>query len=174
MDCDLFTLFFAPYLPLPQRLLLFNTYTTHSQTAFAFHHPLSRCPVSSRLQPLYCKGHKTRERARARERERERGREARESEREQQLIPSPPVSSSERAQYSAIIDDILASGDLQTISAKQIRKGLQARLEVDVSDKKVISPRRRAASLLSAITESSAAWDLGLIEGENSKRYRIS
>jgi len=43
----------------------------------------------------------------------------------------------ERAQYSAIIDDILASGDLNTISAKQIRKGLQAVLKIDIADKKV-------------------------------------
>jgi len=43
---------------------------------------------------------------------------------------------SEKAQYSAIIDDILASGDLQTISAKQIVKSLQAKLDVDISDKK--------------------------------------
>ncbi len=43
----------------------------------------------------------------------------------------------ERAQYSALIDNILASSDLQTISAKQIRKQLQAALDVDISDKKV-------------------------------------
>lgn len=43
---------------------------------------------------------------------------------------------SERAQYSAIIDGILATSDLQTISAKQIRKGLQAKLEIDISFKK--------------------------------------
>lgn len=42
----------------------------------------------------------------------------------------------ERAQYSAIIDGILASSDLQTISSKQIRKSLQAALQQDVSEKK--------------------------------------
>jgi upstream activation factor subunit UAF30 len=47
------------------------------------------------------------------------------------------VLPSERAQYSAIIDDILAEGDLNTISAKQIRRGLQARLGIDISEKKV-------------------------------------
>lgn len=47
------------------------------------------------------------------------------------------VLPAERAQYSAIIDGILATGDLQTISAKQIRKGLAAQLDLDLSDKKV-------------------------------------
>ncbi|KAL3418005.1 E3 ubiquitin-protein ligase hel2 [Phlyctema vagabunda] len=43
---------------------------------------------------------------------------------------------SERAQYAAIIDGILEKGDLTTISAKQIRKGLQEALEKDISDQK--------------------------------------
>lgn len=47
------------------------------------------------------------------------------------------VLPAERAQYSAIIDDILATGDLTTISAKTIRKGLAAKLDIDISDKKV-------------------------------------
>jgi upstream activation factor subunit UAF30 len=51
-----------------------------------------------------------------------------------------PLLPAEHAQYSAIIDGILASGDLETISAKQIRKGLQAKLEIDISDKKVCLP----------------------------------
>jgi hypothetical protein len=51
-----------------------------------------------------------------------------------------PLLPAERAQYSAIIDGILASGDLQTISAKQIRKGLEAKLDIDISDKKVCLP----------------------------------
>lgn len=42
----------------------------------------------------------------------------------------------EHAQYSAIIDGILASSDLQTISSKQIRKSLQQELQHDISDKK--------------------------------------
>ncbi|RDL40077.1 Uncharacterized protein BP5553_00056 [Venustampulla echinocandica] len=46
------------------------------------------------------------------------------------------VLPAEKAQYSAIIDGILASSDLQTISAKQIRKGLAAQLDIDLSDKK--------------------------------------
>jgi hypothetical protein len=47
------------------------------------------------------------------------------------------VLPSERAQYSAIIDGILANSDLNTISARRIRGELEARLGVDVSDKKV-------------------------------------
>jgi hypothetical protein len=49
----------------------------------------------------------------------------------------PTVLPSERAQFSALIDGILAEGDLSTISAKQIRKGLQAKLTFDISSKKV-------------------------------------
>ncbi|KAF4637680.1 hypothetical protein G7Y89_g409 [Cudoniella acicularis] len=49
---------------------------------------------------------------------------------------SLPLLPAERAQYSAIIDNILATGDLQTISAKQIRKGLAEQIGVDLSDKK--------------------------------------
>ena len=47
------------------------------------------------------------------------------------------VLPAERAQYSAIIDGILAEGDLSTISAKAIMKGLAAALDTDISDKKV-------------------------------------
>lgn len=43
------------------------------------------------------------------------------------------------ASYSAIIDSILASSDLNTISAKRIRKGLQERIEYDISHQKVHS-----------------------------------
>lgn len=62
------------------------------------------------------------------------------------LVPAPFLSApadnfavlpSERAQYSAIIDGILASSDLNTISAKSIRKGLAAKLDIDITDKKV-------------------------------------
>ena len=47
------------------------------------------------------------------------------------------VLPSERAQYSAIIDKILANSDLNTISAKRIRVDLEAELGVDLSEKKV-------------------------------------
>ncbi|TVY43488.1 hypothetical protein LOCC1_G003791 [Lachnellula occidentalis] len=42
----------------------------------------------------------------------------------------------ERAQYAAIIDDILASADLQTVSAKQVRTIMAARLGVDLERQK--------------------------------------
>ncbi|RFU25530.1 hypothetical protein B7463_g10813, partial [Scytalidium lignicola] len=42
----------------------------------------------------------------------------------------------ETTQYSGIIDGILATADLNTISAKQIRKGLQAALDHDIAEQK--------------------------------------
>merc|ERR1711964_652299 len=42
----------------------------------------------------------------------------------------------ETAQYTAIIDSILRKSNIETISAKQIRKQLQAALDQDISDKK--------------------------------------
>ncbi|TVY17964.1 Upstream activation factor subunit spp27 [Lachnellula arida] len=47
-----------------------------------------------------------------------------------------PLLPAERAQYAATIDGILASADLQTISSKQIRRGLVAKFGVDLGDKK--------------------------------------
>jgi len=47
------------------------------------------------------------------------------------------VLPSERAQFSAIIDTILANSDLSTITAKQIRKQLQSKVIGDISEKKV-------------------------------------
>jgi hypothetical protein len=41
------------------------------------------------------------------------------------------------AQYTSIIDNILATSDLNTISAKRIRKGLQEALHQDISQQKV-------------------------------------
>jgi hypothetical protein len=41
------------------------------------------------------------------------------------------------ASYAAIIDNILAVSDLNTISAKRIRKGLQERLDYDIAHQKV-------------------------------------
>ncbi|KAI9640902.1 hypothetical protein NHQ30_010743 [Ciborinia camelliae] len=46
------------------------------------------------------------------------------------------VSSEENSKYSIIIDRILKEGDLSTISAKQIRKDLQAELGFDLSHQK--------------------------------------
>jgi hypothetical protein len=47
------------------------------------------------------------------------------------------VSNEARASYTIIIDDILRAADLTTISAKSIRKGLQARVEKDLTPLKV-------------------------------------
>ena len=47
-----------------------------------------------------------------------------------------------QASYSVIIDSILEKSDLNTISAKRIRKGLQDRVGHDISDQKVRDPSR--------------------------------
>ncbi|RMZ92627.1 hypothetical protein DV736_g130, partial [Chaetothyriales sp. CBS 134916] len=41
-----------------------------------------------------------------------------------------------RAKYIAIVDDILADADLTTISAKAVRKGIQAKVEFDITPHK--------------------------------------
>ena len=41
------------------------------------------------------------------------------------------------ASYAAIIDAILATSDLNTVSEKRIRKGLQASVEYDITPQKV-------------------------------------
>lgn len=46
------------------------------------------------------------------------------------------VPPEQEASYSAIIDEILASSDLNTISAKRIRKGLQEKVSYDISHQK--------------------------------------
>lgn len=55
--------------------------------------------------------------------------------------PSPPTMSGALSRdvaekYSTIIDEILENADLNTISAKRIRKGLQERLDHDISGEK--------------------------------------
>ena len=50
---------------------------------------------------------------------------------------SPPVPAEQRASYAAIIDEILANADLETISAKRIRNGLQERVDYDLTPQKV-------------------------------------
>jgi hypothetical protein len=47
------------------------------------------------------------------------------------------VLPSETAQFSAIIDGILAHSDLDTVSAKAIRKELAAKLDLNLDDKRV-------------------------------------
>jgi hypothetical protein len=55
----------------------------------------------------------------------------------QQLTISSAVAPEVEASYSVIIDVILQSSDLNTISAKAIRKGLQAKVDHDISGQKV-------------------------------------
>jgi hypothetical protein len=50
---------------------------------------------------------------------------------------SPSVPAEQRASYAAIIDEILANADLETISAKRIRNGLQERVDYDLTPQKV-------------------------------------
>lgn len=51
-----------------------------------------------------------------------------------------------QAAYSVIIDQILADSDLNTISAKRIRKGLQEQLDHDISGEKVLIAYRSNCS----------------------------
>ncbi|KAK3691691.1 hypothetical protein LTR37_018484 [Vermiconidia calcicola] len=52
----------------------------------------------------------------------------------------------QHASYSAIIDDILASSDLNTISAKRIRKGLQEQVDYDIRPQKACLAQARCQS----------------------------
>lgn len=47
------------------------------------------------------------------------------------------LSSKQISQYSVIIDRIIATGDLETITTKQIRNGLQAEVEKDLNEYKI-------------------------------------
>ncbi|CAA9962349.1 hypothetical protein CFE70_005764 [Pyrenophora teres f. teres 0-1] len=51
-------------------------------------------------------------------------------------MAAEPLSTDVVATYSAIIDEILRASDINTISAKRIRKGLQERVEHDLSQQK--------------------------------------
>ena len=48
-----------------------------------------------------------------------------------------PVSPEAEASFIPIIDSILAASDLETISEKRIRKGLQAAVDYDITPQKV-------------------------------------
>lgn len=50
---------------------------------------------------------------------------------------TPPVSTETRDRYTGIIDSILAKSDLNTISEKRIRKGLQEVVGHDLTPQKV-------------------------------------
>ncbi|AEO60084.1 hypothetical protein MYCTH_2308924 [Thermothelomyces thermophilus ATCC 42464] len=49
---------------------------------------------------------------------------------------SAPLTDDERATYTRIIDDILASADLETVTRKKIRQGLEEAVGKDLSDQK--------------------------------------
>lgn len=49
------------------------------------------------------------------------------------------VSSEQISKYTTTIDRIIANGDLETISTKQIRNGLQMAVDEDLSEYKVHS-----------------------------------
>ncbi|KAL2268255.1 hypothetical protein VTJ83DRAFT_3101 [Remersonia thermophila] len=49
---------------------------------------------------------------------------------------SAPLSDEEKATYTRIIDDILATSDLETVTRKKIRQGLEAAIDKDLSDQK--------------------------------------
>ncbi|KAK3321931.1 hypothetical protein B0H66DRAFT_574363 [Apodospora peruviana] len=48
-----------------------------------------------------------------------------------------PLSAEEKANYTSIIDGILAAADLQTVTRKKIRQGLEAAIDKDLSDQKI-------------------------------------
>ena len=54
------------------------------------------------------------------------------------LTTETAVPAEQRASYAAIIDEILATADLETISAKRIRIGLQERVDYDLGSQKVL------------------------------------
>ena len=49
----------------------------------------------------------------------------------------PPVSHERRATYKSIIDSIQAKSDLQTVSEKRVRKGLEDAVGYDLTPQKV-------------------------------------
>jgi hypothetical protein len=65
------------------------------------------------------------------------------------------VTPEEEAQYTPIIDDILANADLATISAKAIRKGIQTRVDHDISAKKVRAYAHQASQAMLTIDKET-------------------
>jgi upstream activation factor subunit UAF30 len=51
------------------------------------------------------------------------------------------VTDEERASYTRIIDGILADADLETVTRKKIRQGLEEAIDKDLSDQKVCARR---------------------------------
>jgi upstream activation factor subunit UAF30 len=50
------------------------------------------------------------------------------------------VTAEEKSHYTRIIDGILSAADLQTVTRKKIRQGLEAAIDKDLSDQKVCLP----------------------------------
>lgn len=61
------------------------------------------------------------------------------------LISRFSVPPEVEASYATIIDSILAASDINTISAKQIRKGLQQAVHYDLTPQKVCHGGERSA-----------------------------
>lgn len=53
------------------------------------------------------------------------------------ILSLAPLLSAEKVQYSALIDVLFEGADLETITARQIRKALAAELGKDISSQKV-------------------------------------
>jgi upstream activation factor subunit UAF30 len=51
------------------------------------------------------------------------------------------VTDEERASYTRIIDGILADADLETVTRKKIRQGLEEAIDNDLTDQKVSARR---------------------------------
>jgi upstream activation factor subunit UAF30 len=49
------------------------------------------------------------------------------------------VTAEEKSSYTRIIDGILSAADLQTVTRKKIRQGLEAAIDKDLSAQKVCS-----------------------------------
>lgn len=56
------------------------------------------------------------------------------------IMPCATVSPDVEARYTEVIDSILAKSDLNTISEKRIRKGLQEVVGYDLTPQKVRTP----------------------------------
>lgn len=72
--------------------------------------------------------------------------------------PVPAVSPEDRERYTEVIDSILAKSDLNTVSEKRIRTGLQEVVGYDLTPQKVCSepPCRRSTDAV--IQVSNAVW----------------
>ena len=60
------------------------------------------------------------------------------------LTDSSPVPPEVRSKYATIVDSILEGADLTTITRKSILRGIQERVEYDITPQKVLNPTRAA------------------------------